>query len=223
MADLNEYLTLRNRWPLSENQRGSPELDALIDVVRAFTRQDRSISTGDYFIATNLRTAIPADDIFYRVIKTNAQYFVLEDLNINVDWTNALDGTTTISVDLYIDQSNRNTWTYTGGTEVKAGTSLNAEFINLTPDSDVVVGATVTDLTGDPDYRIYYTQTFIDISGNRNDVTTIGEQFFENNRKIIIPPSSTALLVTTTTGPVGSTVDAFSQLSYSQGTIREVY
>jgi len=31
------------------------------------------------------------------------------------------------------------------------------------------------------------------------------------------------LLVTTTTGPVGSTVDAFSQLSYSQGTIREVY
>lgn len=220
MASPFDYETLETRWPLTQNQRGSPELDALIDSIRNLTREERDIREGKYFYISTIRQGIPAGDVTYRVIRSNLKSMGLEGLTVDADYSQLGNGDYTVSVQMYVQSSKRNDFTYDLGTAVKAGTNLNCELINEDPDSDLILDPQNVTVTGDPDFQLFYSQVFVNLQGNNNLIGGSSGDFFDKNRKILIPPNTDILLATTTTGTAAGGVDLISSLGFTEQEVR---
>lgn len=220
MASPFDYETLATRWPLTENQRGSPELDALIEGVLNLTREERDIRDGRYFYISTIRQGVPAGDVTYRVMRSNLKSVGLEDLTVDADYSQLGNGTYTVSVQMYVQGSKRNEFTYDLGTIVKAGTNLNCARINEDPDSDLILDPQNVTITGDPDFQLYYSQVFVNLQGNNNLIGGSSGDFFDKNRKILIPPNTDILLATRTSGSANGGVDLISSLGFTEQEVR---
>jgi len=222
MAADGDYKTLANKWPLDQNQRGSPLLDALIAIREAFSREELAIARGAYFAYSQVLTGVAAGTTNSYVIHTNDQFLVLEDLSLNIDYSAMGSGSVTTQIQLYVMGSNRNSWAYVQNTPQKIGTALHAGYINADPDADVYFSPSLTGPTGVSDYRLYYEQAFIDTQANRLAITRGSADLFEKSRKIILPSNSEALLQTTVVGNAPGTMVLISNTAWTQGTVDEV-
>jgi hypothetical protein len=164
---------------------------------------DQKIMIGDYFSGYLSRTSTVPETI-YRVIKTGAVPLIIESVLSDIDYSSIVDGEYTVSSRIYIDASDDNDWSYTGGTAVKSGKPLNAEFINKEPQYDLINDPVMGTVTGNPDFIVSFLQYFKDTSGNTETLTGVNQTFFADGRKLVIPANSEALVEVITSGDVGN-------------------
>ena len=183
----------------------------------AFSRVEMQTVDGRFFSGSTNRIGVTVDTALDYVIRTGNNYMSLEQVGSLIDFANLGSGTFVEETNFYMSGSNRNTWSYgAGGTLVPAGIPMNCEFINNDPDTQLLVAPTNVVITGVEDFRLQFTQTYIDTQGNRNSISSADGNFFTGDRYIIIPPNSEALITSRTSGTALGTINIKSQYFFSE-------
>lgn len=152
------------------------------------------ICRGHEYVGVVKRNAVSTDNTFYSVINTGAKYLIINDLDAMINFTSG-DGDFLFEMHAYIDISNSNTFTYTGGVTAPLGKPLSTQYVNNTPVSTIEVGVTPA-VTGEADYHLFDEQLARDTSGNRNTQNAIASSILENGRVTVIAPNSKVLIKT---------------------------
>jgi hypothetical protein len=113
------------------------------------------------------------------------------------------DGNFLYEMDAYVDISNNNTFTYTGGVTAPLGKPLSTQYVNNTPISTIEVGVTAT-VTGEADYHLFDDQLTRDTSGNRSTQSGITSSLFSDGRITVIAPNSKVLIKSQFIGDVAT-------------------
>lgn len=220
MALADDYKKLINKWLTKTHSIGSPELDALINIEHLVgtTRQEVEMTDGNYFTSSIDRKNRLIDGIpTYIVVDTNAGFYqVLEELTIAIDYQNAGDGNVTVITEFYAMNSNRSDITVTGGTPANIGVPLNLDYVNALSEASFMFDATVTINSGIPDFTIYSSEYYKDLSGNRETITGLESAFFDKGRKLIMSPNQRYIFKTTSSGTANGTVNSLAQFSFTQ-------
>ena len=156
------------------------------------------ICRGNEYVGVVKRNAVSTDNTFYSVINTGAKYLIISDLDVMINFTSG-DGDFLFEMHAYIDISNSNTFTYTGGVTAPLGKPLSTQYVNNVPVSTIEVGVTPA-VTGEADYHLFDEQLTRDTSGNRNTQNAIASSILENGRVTVIAPNSKVLIKTDFTG-----------------------
>ena len=171
------------------------------------------ICRGDAFVGVVKRTGVTTDNTFYSVITTGANYLLIDDLNVIVNF-NSGSGSFLYEMHAYVDISNANTWSYTGGVQGALGKPLNSALVNSTPLATIEAGVTAT-VTGDDDYHLFDEQLTRQTSGNRDSMGAIKSNMFDNGRLMVIAPNSKVLVKSDFSGD-NSNVDITSQFYFRE-------
>ena len=174
---------------------------------------DQKVLVGDYYTGSIGRTST-VPEIAYRTIKTGSLPIFVEHIDTSVDYSAVSNGEFTVAIRLYIDNSNGNTFTATGGTETKPCKPLNVEYVNKQSEVSLFVDPTVTNLTGSSDFVVVYSQFFRDSAGNRDTLSGVDGSIFKNGRKLVIPPNSEVLVEVESSGTAGNTATLLTYLSF---------
>lgn len=175
--------------------------------VSTVTRQELQITRGEYFVGSSQRVNIPVNNTYYSVIKAAPDKFlVIEDALIDLNYQNLSNGSYNVELDGFVDISNGNTWTHNTISPLPIGRPLSATLVNSFPSSTVDLGVAVT-LTGNADYRLYFSNFFRETQGNRESVSGSGSSFFNAGRQVILAPNQEILIRTRTTGAATGTAD----------------
>ena len=156
---------------------------------------DQKIQSGNYFSGSLTRNSI-VPETFYRVIKTGGVPLIIESIIDYVNYLSSPTGELSLQTRIYIDISNSNSWTYSGGSTVKVGKPLSVELINSAPEFDVVESPTIDTLTGDFDFIVGSSQYFVDTAS----LVGIASSMFNADRKLIIPANSEVLVESISSG-----------------------
>ena len=214
MAEPNDWKTLINKWGMANHPVGDPKLDALYSIMVSSGFPSVAIDDGLYFSGF-INRQVAAPDVTYRVIKTGSRAFELQSINTNIDYSDSSDGEIEVIIDAFAKDSISNTWSYTGGVAGKAGKSLNTEFINDLPVTDVISGADVT-LSGDADFVLLYEQVLIDTSSNRETIGSTESVMLADGRKLVVPPNSEMLVRTVVNSDGGNTIGLITTLNFTE-------
>ena len=152
------------------------------------------ICRGNEYVGVVKRNAVSTDNTFYSVINTGAKYLIINDLDVMINFTSG-DGDFLFEMHAYIDISNSNTFTYTGGVTAPLGKPLSTQYVNSVPVSTIEIGVTPA-VTGEADYHLFDEQLTRDTSGNRNTQNAIASSILENGRVTVIAPNSKVLIKT---------------------------
>ena len=152
------------------------------------------ICRGNEYVGVVKRNAVSTDNTFYSVINTGAKYLIINDLDVMINFT-AGDGDFLFEMHAYIDISNSNTFTYTGGVTAPLGKPLSTQYVNSVPVSTIEIGVTPA-VTGEADYHLFDEQLTRDTSGNRNTQNAIASSILKNDRVTVIAPNSKVLIKT---------------------------
>ena len=175
--------------------------------------QEVEICRGHEYVGVVKRDAVATDNTFYSVINTGAKYLIINDLDVMINFT-AGDGNFLYEMHAYIDISNGNTFTYTGGVNAPLGKPLSTQYVNNIPVATIDVGVTPT-LTGEADYHLFDEQLARDTSGNRETQSAIASSMFANGRITVIAPNSKVLVKSDFSGD-NSNVDITSQFYFRE-------
>lgn len=160
------------------------------------------ICRGHEYVGVVKREAVATDNTFYSVINTGSKYLLINDLTVMVNFIEG-DGNFLYEMHVFVDVSNANTFSYTGGVNAPLGKPLATQFVNNTPVSTIDVGVTPT-ITGVLDYHLFDEQVTRDTSGNRSTSGVIASSMFANGRITVIAPNSQVLIEAKFTGDVGT-------------------
>tara|TARA_R110000751_G_scaffold73408_1_gene148444 strand:+ start:21593 stop:22231 length:639 start_codon:yes stop_codon:yes gene_type:complete len=174
---------------------------------------DQKILNGDYYSGFIQRQSTVPETV-YRVVKTGNAPLFIESVTVDIDYSGISSGEFTLAVRVYVDTSNANTWSYTGGTAVSVGKPLNVELINQTAQSEWITSPVVTGPTGDADFVLLYNQYFRDSSGNRDSVSGVGSTFFKEGRKLVIPANSEMLIEIESSGANGNSAELLTYINF---------
>ena len=150
------------------------------------------ICRGHEYVGVVQRNAVPTGNTFYSVINTGSKYLIINDLDVMVNFITG-DGNFLFEMDAYVDISNQNTFTYTGGVNAPLGKPLSTQYVNEIPVSTIDIGVTPT-ITGESDYHLFDEQLSVDTSGNRNTQSAIASGLLSNGRVTVIAPNSKVLI-----------------------------
>ena len=176
------------------------------------------ICRGHEYVGVVKRDAVSTDNTFYSVINTGAKYLIINDLNVMINFTSG-DGNFLYDMHAYIDISNSNTFTYTGGVTAPLGKPLSTQYVNNTPVSTIEAGVTAT-VTGEADYHLFDDQLTRDTSGNRSTQSAISSNFFSNGRMTVIAPNSKVLIKSQFIGDI-ATADIITMFYFKELTAVE--
>lgn len=175
--------------------------------VATATRQELQIARGEYFVGSSQRVGIPVNNTFYSVIKAASdKYLVIEDALPDLNYQDLSNGSYNVELDGFVDISNGNTWTHNTISPLPIGRPLSASLINSFPSSTVDLGVAVT-LTGDADYRLYFSNFYRETKGSSESVSGSGSSFFESGRQIVLSPNQEILIRTRTSGEANGVAD----------------
>lgn len=160
------------------------------------------ICRGHEYVGVVKRNAVSTDNTFYSVISTGSKYLIINDLDVMINFVSG-DGNFLYEMDAYVDISNNNTFTYTGGVTAPLGKPLSTQYVNNTPISTIEVGVTAT-ITGESDYHLFDDQLTRDTSGNRSTQSGITSSLFSDGRITVIAPNSKVLIKSQFTGDVAT-------------------
>ena len=175
------------------------------------TRAEASAIAGEYYAASSERLGVATGNLYYTVLQTGSKQVTLEDLVVILNFSDVSDGQFDYEIRAYVDSSNKNDWSFTGGFTGSLGSPLNTALINNVSDALITADANVT-LTGSSDYFIYAASDYVDTSANRDIISETKNSFFTNDRKLIIPPNTSVLFESRTGGTATGTVDITSQI-----------
>jgi hypothetical protein len=156
------------------------------------------ICRGHEYVGVVKRNAVPTGNTFYSVINTGSKYLLINALDVMINFISG-DGNFLYEMDAYVDISNNNTFTYTGGVTAPLGKPLSTQYVNNTPISTIEVGVTAT-VTGEADYHLFDDQLTRDTSGNRSTQSGITSSLFSGGRITVIAPNSKVLIKSQFTG-----------------------
>lgn len=175
------------------------------------TREEIAMAEGEYYAAETKRLGVGVGNTYYTVLTTGSKQVTLEDLVVILNFSAVSDGQFDYEIRAFVEGSNKNTWSFSGGVQVSLGSPLNTAMINNVSEATITADASVT-LTGDSDYFIYAGSDYVDISANRESITETKNSFFINDRRLIIPPNTSVLFESKTSGTAVGTVDIASQI-----------
>jgi len=168
------------------------------------------MSSGQVFVGAATRTGVIPASLFYTAIETGANWLVVDNIDVEFDFSAISDGKFTYNVTGYVEISDISDFTYSGGALLPVGRSMNAALINTAPTTMVKRDVTADTLTGQADYPLFYASYFMDTSGNRQTLTSTKNSFFGDGRLIMIPPNSVVLVESSATGTTVEPVDISS-------------
>ena len=169
--------------------------------VSSATRAETQIVRGEFFVGASVRPIIPINDDYKTVIKAPSdKYVVIEDAIIETDFSVTDSSTFGVSLTGYVDISNGNTWSYTVNNPLPAGRPLNTGLINNVAAATIDLGVTTSAITGEPDYPLFFADYYLETQGQRESVSTTGENFFDKGRQIVLAPNQELLIRTQTSG-----------------------
>jgi hypothetical protein len=160
------------------------------------------ICRGHEYVGVVKRNAVPTGNTFYSVINTGSKYLLINALDVMINFISG-DGNFLYEMDAYVDISNNNTFTYTGGVTAPLGKPLSTQYVNNTPISTIEVGVTAT-VTGEADYHLFDDQLTRDTSGNRSTQSGITSSLFSDGRITVIAPNSKVLIKSQFIGDVAT-------------------
>lgn len=160
------------------------------------------ICRGHEYVGVVKRNAVPTGNTFYSVINTGSKYLLINALDVMINFISG-DGNFLYEMDAYVDISNNNTFTYTGGITAPLGKPLSTQYVNNAPISTIEVGVTAT-VTGEADYHLFDDQLTRDTSGNRSTQSGITSSLFSGGRITVIAPNSKVLIKSQFTGDVAT-------------------
>lgn len=177
--------------------------------------QEVEICRGKFYTGVVKREAVLTNNDFYSVIQTGEKYLLITNLDVMLSF-NSGDGAYMYEMSAFIDVSNDNTFSYTGGINARLGKSLNTANVNDAPASTIQLGVTPT-ITGVSDYLLLESQIILDASGNRDNANVIQSSMFGDGRLVVIEPNSEVLIKSSFTGIDGNadiiTMFYFKELS----------
>jgi hypothetical protein len=177
--------------------------------------QEVEICRGKFYTGVVKREAVVTNNDFYSVIQTGEKYLLITNLDVMLSF-NSGDGAYMYEMSAFIDVSNDNTFSYTGGINARLGKSLNTANVNDAPASTIQLGVTPT-ITGVSDYLLLESQIILDASGNRDNANVIQSSMFGDGRLVVIEPNSEVLIKSSFTGIDGNadiiTMFYFKELS----------
>jgi hypothetical protein len=169
--------------------------------VSTSTREESQILEGNFFVGTTTRLDVPVGNINYIVLEAPAdKYLVVEDTQIEPDFLEVSSGKYTIDIEAFVESSNGNSWSYTEGSRVPVGRSLNTGYINVLPTSTIDLAPVVSALTGLEDYPVFFADYLVAEQRNRITISSSGNSFFTKGRQIVLAPSERLLIRTVTGG-----------------------
>lgn len=172
------------------------------------TREEVQIARGTFFIGSTLRVGVTSNESYSSILRAPSdKYLIVENAEIGIDFRNLSTGNLKYTLDSYVDISNGNTWTYSGGTTTPVGRPLNASLVNNFPSSEIVLGVTLSGFSGTPDYPFLDIRYKLESQGNNQSVTETGLSFFEKGYQIILAPDQELLVRGVTTGDATGTID----------------
>ena len=190
--------------------KSGDDLGAILEL-SGTTREEIAMIEGEYYAGENERLAVPIGNTYHTVLVTGDKQVTVEDLVILLNFSDITDGKYTYQLYAYIEGSNRNTWSYTGGTATTLGTPLNCALVNQVGNAGIVGNVNAT-VTGVRDFNIHYASVYIDNSGNRESLTETRNSFFTQDRRIIVPPHTKVLFEAVTSGDAVGTADVSTQI-----------
>ena len=177
--------------------------------------QEVEICRGKFYTGVVKRESVLTNNDFYSVIQTGEKYLLITNLDVMINF-NSGDGAFNYEMSAFIDVSNDNTFSYTGGINARLGKSLNTANVNDAPASTIQLGVTPT-ITGVSDYLLLESQIIRDASGNRDNANVMQSTMFSDGRLVVIEPNSEVLIKSSFTGIDGNanvtTMFYFKELS----------
>ena len=177
--------------------------------VRSISRVDVNIATSDMWSGATERENVPINDEAFQVIRTGSRWLTIEDINVDLDFSNTGTGRYTYRLVAYVQGSNGGTFSYDqdSGTVTPLGRNLNTRDINVFPEGVIETNPTNSAFSGNPDFRLLFIEHFLEVQGNSESVSENGSDFFEGDRRLLLPPNSEVLLLATTAGDASGTAD----------------
>lgn len=223
MANPGDWLQLYTRWGKTNHQKGDPKLDALREM---FARQglswkDRANELGAYYRANTPTSAATVGTTTYAVFKANATQVRVVDLTRDTNYSSIANGEFAVRTNLYFQGSNKNTWSYTGGVEIRRGTNQNLNFLNSVSISSIVESPTV-DVAGQQDVIASFVQFYRDSQGSRDTLTGVEASFFNNGRFLILPPGAEILVENIYSGDVGNVANTATFYDFIEGDLNAI-
>ena len=175
-------------------------LEAMLKITGS-SRVDQIIGASNGYSGSYTKAGIVSGDKTFFVFKTGSQAVGLEDITASTDFSLVTSGRMIITLTMYVDSSNINTWSYgANGTDLPVGRNLNAMDVNKVPLSSITVDPDNVLYSGIPDYELQFSEYFIDLQGNRETLSTNSESFFKSGRKILLGPDSEYLFISEASG-----------------------
>lgn len=189
----------------------------IIPVNVASSPISRAIERGDYFAGSITRTGVAISSTFYWLVTAKEKDLIINHIDPKFNLSAVLQGTLTYVTDVFMQQSNRNDFSYSGGTaNASFGACVNGYYINKASNAQLSAGGTVSGLTGVPDYVITDANVFLATQGNANSQSGTVNSFFEGDNVIIIPANTTALFRSVASGSATGTLSIDTALFFTE-------
>lgn len=177
------------------------ELLRQIQEISGTGRLFRVIDNSNAYVGTLTQSALAVGSTTYFLLQTGAVDVVMEGLRSVTDFSLVTDGRMIITLTMYVDTSNKNTWSHAGGgTDLSVGSNLNCADINKAPLSNIKIDPDSVSVSGTPDFEIQFSEYFIDTQGNRETLSTNSSSFFDGGARLFLPANSEFLFVSAVTG-----------------------
>jgi len=191
------------------------EHQVIIPIDVSSTHIGRAIDRGDYYFADVSRAGVIIPTTYYWKVTATTKDLIITRIDPKFNIGAVTQGNLSHQTDVFLEQSNKNTWTYSGGSaDASIGSCINGYFINNQSASKLSAGGAVSGLTGTPDYTVTNANYFLATQGNANSSSGSVNNFFENEIIIVIPAGTTALFRAVTSGTSGGTLDIDTSLFY---------
>ena len=188
--------------------------------VESTAREDLKIaSDGQFYNLAIGRDAVTPDDTTYFLLITGDKSLIIEDLLNDMLETTSTEGTIRYDLNAYVQTSDLSDFTIDNpGTLLDVASSLNTNFINQRPTTELYGFSTISNITGIPTWKLVRQDMLVTSQGNNKTRDAVATQFFEEGRKIVIGPNTTVLFeAITQANTIGDTqVNLFTQLFFSE-------
>jgi hypothetical protein len=164
-------------------------------VIIESTKQGELNASGRFFTGATTRENVTVlDPPRHSVITAGPNGAKIDDLILAINFSDITDGRFTYELTCWAENSNGSDWSYTPSAPAPMGRSMNTAYINDFPDTtyDSDVAATIN--SGTADYTIYFSDYYLDTTGNRQIQTKSETRFFEADRQLIIAPNEKVLV-----------------------------
>lgn len=188
------------------------------------TREDKKIALGGQFFNIDIvRDGIvptgPAGDLedtLYFSMVTGAKSVVIEGIFTDAqERSGAADARYAHDLFFYFSNSSKSDFTTTGGAPI-VSTSLNSEYVNDSPEAELLGGITATVNSGRYDLRPLHYSSVINSQGNNRTRSDVATSFFSDGKVVVVAPNTTMLVQSTVSADNNVVVDLFTQFFFSE-------